>query len=84
MLELEGKLFDATVFRDIVDMKNFGFRRPNAYPPLLTEDRKAVNEYLMSLHYVVSISSFSGKYLQRLKSQAEQLISALQGEYKLK
>jgi hypothetical protein len=84
MLELEGRLFDATVFREVVDMKNFGFRVPSTYPPLLTEDRKTVNEYLMSLHYVVSISSFSGKYLQRLNSQAEQLISALQSEYKLK
>ncbi|HTH56474.1 MAG TPA: hypothetical protein VL728_10555 [Cyclobacteriaceae bacterium] len=83
MLELQGNLFDATVFRDIVDMRSFAFRTPKTYPKLVTEDKRDVNNYLMSLHYVVSISSFSGKYLKRLKSEAEQLIIALQLEYNL-
>lgn len=84
MIELHGSVFDATIFRDIVDMKNFSFQLPSAYPKLLTDDKRVVNEYLMSLHYVVSISSFNGKYLQRLKLGAKQLIISLRAEYKLK
>lgn len=84
MIELHGRLFDARVFREMVDMKEFRFRAPDAYPKLLTEDKTVINDFLMSLHYLVSISSFSGQYLKQLNAEANSLIAVLQKEYKLK
>lgn len=83
MLEAQGKLFDARIFKDVVDMKNFTFHQPAGYPKLITEDSRIIDEYLMSLHYVVSISSFSGQFINQLKVEAKKLTQTLQREYGL-
>ena len=80
-IDLEGKVFDGMVFQQIVDKDNFIFDQPAGNPELITDDKSTINELIVRLHYLISISAFTELYFKRMNNQAIQLIAFLQNEY---
>ena len=80
-IEAEGKVFDGLIFQQLMDMDNFVFKNPEGYPTLLTEDKEKINELIVRLHYLVSISAFTELYFKKMDEQAGRLILFLQNEY---
>jgi hypothetical protein len=83
VIELEGKVFDGIVFQQILDKDNFIFNQPVGNPKLITDDKTIINELIVRLHYLISISAFTELYFKGMNTQAIQLISFLQKEYNL-
>ena len=83
-IEREGKVFDGMVFQQILDKDNFIFNQPAGNPKLITDDKTIINELIIRLHYLISISAFTELYFKRMNAQAIQLIAFLQNEYHLK
>ena len=83
-IEFEGKVFDGIVFQQILDKDNFIFSQPAGNPKLITDDKTIINELIVRLHYLISISAFTELYFKRMNTQAIQLIAFLQNEYHLK
>jgi len=80
-IELEAKVFDGMVFQQILDKDNFIFNQPDGNPKLMTDDKNTINELIVRLHYLISISAFTEVYFKEMKKQAIQLISFLTEEY---
>jgi hypothetical protein len=83
-IELEGKVFDGMILQQILDKDNFIFKQPAGNPQLITDDRTIINELVVRLHYLISISAFTELYFKGMNTQAIHLISFLQKEYDLK
>jgi hypothetical protein len=80
-IEFEGKVFDGMVFQQILDKDNFIFKQPDGSPQLMTDDKTIINELIVKLHYLISISAFTEVYFKGMKKQAVQLITFLTNEY---
>jgi hypothetical protein len=80
-IEFEGKIFDGMVFQQILDKNNFVFKQPDGNPALITDDKTIINELIIRLHYLISISAFTELYFNKMNTQAMQLISFLQEQY---
>jgi hypothetical protein len=80
-IEAEGKVFDGQVFQQLTDMDNFVFKNPEGNPSLVTGDKEKINELIVKLHYLISISAFTELYFKSMNVQAGRLISFLQNEY---
>ena len=63
-IELEGKVFDGMVFQQVLDKNNFIFKQATGNPQLITDDRTTINELIVRLHYLISISAFTELYLK--------------------
>jgi hypothetical protein len=83
-IEFEGKIFDGAVFQQILDKNNFVFKQPDGNPKLITDDKTIINELIIRLHYLISISAFTELYFKKMNTQAMQLISFLQEQYHTK
>ena len=83
-IEAEGKVFDGIVFQQLMDMDNFNFKNPEGNLQLITDNDEKINELIIRLHYLISISAFTELYFKRMNEQAERLIRSLQNEYHLK
>lgn len=83
-IEFEGKVFDGMVLQQILDKDNFIFKQPAGNPQLITDDRTVINELVVRLHYLISISAFTELYFKKMNIQAIQLISFLQEQYHIK
>ncbi|SRR5258706_409622 len=83
MLELQGKVFDGTVFRKITEFDKFTFQPSKDDTPLMTEDKKIVNELIVSTHYVTSILAFTKIHSEGVNLKAKRLLNLLQTEYHL-
>lgn len=81
VLEIEGKVFDGNIFQEILDKDNFTFKQPQGNLRLLTNDPQTINDLIVRLHYLISISSFTEVYFKKLKSEAIKVISLLEEEY---
>jgi len=57
---------------------------PKGNPPLLTNDRKVIDEFLSNLHFVKSINNRNIYFETRLKQQAAETIEILKKAYRLK
>lgn len=82
-IELEGKVFDGIVFQQILDKDSFIFYPPVGNPKLITDDKTIINELIVRLHYLISISAFTESYFKRMNQQAIQLVAFLKKEYYL-
>jgi len=80
-IEFEGKIFDGMVFQQILDKNSFVFKQPDGNPALITDDKTIINELIIRLHYLISISAFTELYFKKMNTQAMQLISFLQEQY---
>jgi hypothetical protein len=83
LIEFEGKIFDGTVFQQMTDRETFAFSVPSGNPPLITEDEKIINEFIVKVHYLISIMLFSKNSTNQQISQAGRLIQFLKKEYHL-
>ena len=83
-IEFEGKVFDGIVFQQILNKDNFTFNQPGDNPKLMTDDKIIINELIIRLHYLISISAFTELYFKKMNAQAMQLISFLQEQYHIK
>jgi hypothetical protein len=83
LIEIEGKVFDGHVFQMMTDKETFEFSAPRGNPPLITEDKKTINEFVVRVHYIISIMLFSKNFTNRQIIQATQLIQFLKKEYHL-
>jgi hypothetical protein len=52
LIEIQGKVFDGSVFQQMINIKNFEINQPEGYPPLITEDKQTLNELSVRIHYV--------------------------------
>ena len=83
LIEYQGKVFDGAVFRKMINIENFSITPPDGNPPLITEDKKILNELFVRIHYVLSILLYYENYCISLKNVASQLIEILKKEYHL-
>jgi len=84
LIEYEGKVFDGTVFQQMINIKNFEINQPGGDPALITEDKQTLNELSVRIHYVLSILLYSQNFITELEKEASQLIETLKKEYHLK
>ena len=84
LIEYEGKVFDGTVFQQMINIKNFEINQPRGDPALITEDKQTLNELSVRIHYVLSILLYSQNFITELEKEASQLTETLKKEYHLK
>ena len=84
LIEIQGKVFDGTVFQQMINIKNFEINQPEGYPAFITEDKQTLNELSVRIHYVLSILLYSQNFITELEKEASQLIEVLKEEYHLK
>jgi hypothetical protein len=84
LIEIQGKVFDGTVFQQMINIKNFEIKQPTGNPALITEDKQTLNELSVRIHYVLSILLYSQNFITELENEASQLIETLKKEYHLK
>jgi len=82
-LELEIRIFDNTVFEEMLDKKTFKFKMPSGDPRLIIQDRLLINEFEGVLHYISAVSVFGRRKIEFLDAKAKRLIPILQREYEL-
>jgi len=83
LIEIQGKVFDGSVFREMLEIKKFAINPPGGNPELITESKETLNELSVRIHYVLSILLYSHNYTVDLKKEAVQLIDVLKKEYHL-
>ncbi|MES1215239.1 MAG: hypothetical protein ABUT20_06975 [Bacteroidota bacterium] len=84
LIEIHGKVFDGSVFREMLELKKFAINPPTGNPELITENKETLNELSVRIHYVLSILLYSYNYTVDLINEAAQLIDVLKNEYHLK
>jgi hypothetical protein len=77
VIEYEGKIFDGNIFQKMTDKETFVFSPPPGNPPLITEDKKIINEFIVRVHYIISIMLFSKNFTNGQITQATHLIQFL-------
>src|SRR6186713_3206184 len=80
LIEYEGKVFDGTVFQQMINIKNFEINQPGGDPALITEDKQTLNELSVRIHYVLSILLYSQNFITELEKEASQLTETLKKE----
>ncbi len=83
LIEFEGKIFDGNIFQGLVNRETFEFTAPTGNPPLITEDKKTINEFIVRAHYIISIMLYSKNATLGQIKQATELIIFLKNEYRL-
>ena len=83
LIEFEGKLFDGNVFRQMTDINSFEFHMPESGPPLLTEDKTVINDFIVRVHYFISVSLFAESFIKQQRPKSIRLIRLLEKEYNL-
>jgi len=83
LIEIQGKVFDGAVFREMMDIKQFSIIPPAGNPALITENKETLNELSVRIHYVLSILLFSKNFIVNLNQEASELIGVLKEEYRL-
>lgn len=81
-LELEARIFDASVYFKMIDQEKFGFTPPAGKPNLISNDPLVINEFEVTLHYISSWCVFSRIFLEKLNDDAKRLMVMLQKEYR--
>jgi len=84
LIEIQGKVFDGSVFREMLELKKFSINPPGGNPELITESKETLNELSVRIHYILSILLYSHNYTVDLNKEAVQLIDVLKKEYHLK
>ncbi len=79
-----GKLFDASVFQEMLQVYPYDYHLPNGNPALLTHDLAIVNEFISRLHYLGTISTGNSGQVRLRINQTNRLIDLIQTKYNLK
>ncbi len=80
--ERAADIFDATVFRQIIDSAGRSIR-PAGNPQLLTNDHTMLNKIAMQVQYVWTTEKYNRINGEELKNRGIHLIAFLKKEYKL-
>ena len=83
LIEFEGKLFDGNVFRRMTDINSFEFHMPEDSPQLITQDKTVINDFIVRVHYLISVMLYSEIFIKNQKLKAKRLIEFLKKEYRL-
>jgi hypothetical protein len=81
LIEIQGKIFDGAVFREMLDLKQFMISPPDGNLVLITENKETLNELSVRIHYVLSILLYSQNFSVDLNKEAAELILVLKEEY---
>jgi hypothetical protein len=81
LIEFEGKIFDGNIFQEMINKETFKISPPSGDPLLINEDKKIINEFIVKIHYLVSIMLFSKNFAKQQIAEAEHLADFLQKEY---
>ena len=84
LIEIQGKVFDGSVFQSMMDFEHFDINSPGGNPALITDDKKTLNELSVRTHYVLSILLYSKTYIIDLNKEARDLIEILKEDYHMK
>ena len=84
LIEIQGKVFDGSVFQEMINTKSFDIEQPRGNPALITEDKQTLNELSVRIHYALSILLYSQNFITGLEKEASQLTETLKKEYHLK
>lgn len=84
LVEFEGRVFDGTIFQNMLGINNFEFKEPAGAPTLVTADKNLINDFITRAHYLISANVYSQVYARRQKQAAISLINYLKKEYHLK
>lgn len=76
-----GKLFDAAVFQQMLQVFPYDYTEPKGNPALLTHDPTIINEFIGRLHYVGAISAGNSGQARKRIGQTNRLIELIQKEY---
>ncbi len=79
-----GKLFDAAVFQEMLQVYPYNYTEPKGNPELLTHDPAIINEFVGRLHYLGAISAGNSGQARRRIDQTNRLIDLIQKEYNIK
>lgn len=78
-----GKVFDAAVFQEMLQVYPYDYKAPNGNPALLTHDPAIINEYIGRLHYLGAISAGNSGQARIRIDQTNRLIELIQSKYHL-
>jgi hypothetical protein len=81
LIEFEGKIFDGNIFQEMINKETFKISPPSGDPLLINEDKKIINQFIVKIHYLVSIMLFSKNFAKQQIAEAEHLADFLQKEY---
>ncbi len=81
LVEFEGKVFDGTVFQQMLDLEKFEFTEPTGSPALVTNDKNLINDFIVRVHYLVGANTYSVVSAKIQKEMAISLIRYLKKEY---
>ena len=82
--EFEGKIFDGSVFRTMVNKTNLEILPPLGNPQLVTDDKKTINDFIVRIHYLQSIMVYSVRNVKLQWTKAMDLLLFLNEEYHMK
>ncbi len=83
LIELEGQIFDGNIFQEMINKNTFKISPSTNNPTLINSDKKLINEFIVKIHYLVSIMLFSKNFANQQIKEAEHLAQFLQKEYHL-
>ena len=86
-----GNVLDATVIKTMIDTNYLGkpeigrfLKRPEKRKPLVTEDKKTINQFCTSVNYLYALCFTDRQYMINQRAMAMRLIALLKKEYNLK
>ncbi|MBS1575883.1 MAG: hypothetical protein JST09_11325 [Bacteroidetes bacterium] len=72
-----GKLFDAAVFQEMLQVYPYNYTEPKGNPALLTHDPAIVNEYISRGHYLNALSVANAGQAHKCIDQTNRLIDLI-------
>lgn len=82
--EYEAKIFDGTVFQEMMSKEDLSFQMPEQPRQLHSNDLQTINEFIVRIHYLNSIMVYSVNFAKNQSEEARRLIGFLKEEYDLK
>jgi hypothetical protein len=76
-----NKIFSGQVFHQMMMKKDI--KRPVGNPPLFSEDKALINEFVMEVQYLEKVNQKQASRAQELVNQAGKLIADIEKEYHL-
>jgi hypothetical protein len=81
--DFAGKVFDGSVFQEMLQVYPFKINPPVGNPQLITEDKSIISEYLGRLHNLGAILAINSSRAKLQKDATVRLIQLLQKKYHL-
>lgn len=83
LLDIEGELFNGSIFQRMVNKKTFQIDEPEGDSQLIADDKQTINKCVIAVHYLFSLTLYSRNAIQNQINEATRLIIFLEKEYHL-